>query len=534
MFCAIKENMFKFSQVNFSRKKKVQLIIAVLVIFLLAAVFRKQILQIFASDLSNSRSTWCAYDYADDQTASWWADVKNYYTYTPTEDVSYSWDLSPIRNWSGKIDVSKTFGLNGILVNRGVSFTGSPSGPPNFVWLYSFSGEPMNLKIFGITTNSNSRGLGPAYGYNLYYKGEKISKVNNIFMNPLGDYPVQDPAPSVNLTIEATRGAGAYMLQFNQNFATARFKPMPGYPMSFGFIADRTYPFFDSSVIPHFYVPNKNTNGQTVSKIIADIKVLDSNDDFNDKLFDPNGVQFGIEAVNGKIDVSDEYAAHTGGGLMVKTGSPTYDFKPGVWKIDVTEKSSYVRQLFFHNIPNITSNEQQFLMVPRELINTDNAICVQSEPFAIDKVLVENADNADFNGTYEEVLFGPDVPTDLMPSTSNYVNWRPGWAGRKNEIAIYQKPSTEKYIVKTISNPFADSKGYYLIFDAGATNPASIWYRFKATSTDARWLSNDAPLQTNWQKATDTWSNTDSTNGWTNIATMKVTSVSSPVTATCP
>jgi len=535
-----------FQKILKNKRQSIQLFLLIIVLASFGVFFRKNIVHIFASTLDNSRPTWCTYDYTDDlvnnPASGWWKDVRNYYSYKETEKIDYSFNLVPIKNWATKIDVTPTYGTKGILVNRGSGFT-YQYGSLNYIWVYSFNGEPIHLKIYNVTTNATNGPLGPVYKYDVYYKDNPtpIQKTDLRFVNSGRDIDTADPVEPFYIDIDTGGNAGAYRIELLANFQTSAFKPDPGYPISFGYSKQqKSFPRFSIGVSPYFFVP------ANINKIYADLKILDTNEVKNEWV-DPYGARTDIDnsigenKTSGEIVRKDDYTPHAGGALVIKDTNQKF----GAWKIDVSSRANpnppptsigngMIEQLYFYNIPNAMAVERQYLMVPEEKVDLENSLCKQLTPFQIDEVVVENSGDSNFDGTYQEVLMGPDVPTDLMPSTNAYPNWRPGWNGKKNELAIYRKPNSNIYIVKTISKPFADSKGYYLLFDTGSSNPSTNWYRFKATSTDARWLSNDAPLQNSWQKATGTWAGMDASNGWQAVAGMKVTSISTPTETPCP
>ena len=184
-------------------------------------------------------------------------------------------------------------------------------------------------------------------------------------------------------------------------------------------------------------------------------------------------------------------------------------------------------------------------MVANDLISS-NGLNVLNCPYATDEIKIENAPDAEFNAYYKEVLMGPNLPPDLMPSGQS--GWQSFRNNKKNELAIYQhKTDSSIYLVRSlaISNflPYS-ANGYYIIFDTDNLNPNDTnfkYYRYAATSTSFRWASNDAPLQNNWQKGTDTWTELDNNEGdngqatWEAASNMKLTSLTNTnLPPTCP
>ena len=514
------------------RWRLLQFGVLVIVLGIVGIIFSKNIARIFATGSSDPLPGWCTYDYTDDEingASGWWQNVQNYYQYTEPETHDYSFNLKPVKNFSGL--VSGSSGTKGRLVNAGANFSSTGSGAFYNVWLYSFSGEDIKLKMLNITLKSSSSQVGPVYSYKLYDKdGTLLKSVYPIFYNNTVSAPADPAYPTTTIVInESVESAGAYRLEIDTNFASVGLKPTPGYPISFGYQADHTFPFSNTGQGFYFYAPTG------ITKIFADLRVEDPNteDPAQYRWLDPDGNYSTITTPSGEIDRRDSYALSDGGALAIKDCSG--DCADGIWKIDVSAAASFIEQLHFYNVPNVVSNDRQYLMVPQEVISdTDNALCTKSSAFNIDKIVVAGATSDSFNGTYDEVLEGPEIPTDLMPSDQDInPTWETSWDGKKNEIAVYQSEvHSSIYLLRSLGPTgfTALGTGYYIIFDSTAVDPTSEWYAFPATSTALSFAGKDSPLDDNWQKIAGTWD----AGTWTAMPSMTATDSTTPETATCP
>jgi|GEM_PF-1294848 len=504
-------------------------------------IANKQILSMFAStDYGNSRPDWCKYGYTDDQingTGGWWQGVKDYFSYTPPETHDYSFNLKPVQEFAGLIEGRSN--VSGRLVNIGTSFKAYGSGSYQTVWLYSFSGENVQMKIHEINFKPGNWLLGPVYSYKVYDQtGNQICNgevgtcnARVVYYNKEKNTEADPYYPKTAIIIdEPVPSSGSYRLEINSNFIDGQtVKALPGYPISFGYKPNQNFPLGSTDQGFYFYVPNN------INTLYAALRTFDTGTTQTEWI-DPSGVRSPV-STDSKENRSDDWSV-TGGALVTKT------VIPGFWKLDVSVANSSIEQLYLYNVPNLLSQDRQYLMLPEEIL-ADNGLTARSCPYQVDKVTIAGS-SAIFDGTYSEVLEGPDLPTDLMPV--NDPNWDPKWNGKKSENVIYRNDNhPDIYLVRSLGpQGFTRlGKGYYIIFDSAATNPNSEWYAYPAQSDATKFFyaGRDTPMPPKintynlyWLKGAGTWGEMDAgiNGGWQTITTMKATDTTAPGVTTCP
>lgn len=359
-----------------------------------------------------------------------WRDVRNYFKPIEVQAPQARGPYVPVHEAA---DVHR-----GSCFERGASFSARATVE---AWTYSYTGEPVRLKLYDFTNGA------PSVGYEVSVYAGDGSLVRRV--------PWRDQSAEQAITIEEpVPRAGSYRVVVQHSVSAFRVKPSPGYPLAFELAPDdgaRTRRLVSPGMV--FYVPGGS------ERVLLDVRAAKS----TISLLAPNAQRESPQIVSGD-------PVH-GGILRQAVGAERF----GLWQC-VFPNGTPVDSLRALGTPDLFASPDGYLLLPEALARRDGMTEAKA-PYARDRFelsdMTTNRPAAALLGQFEEVFDAPEPPRAL--GAAQGIAADSPWLDSKSATAIYRNvthPSV--YLVRSASsrrvkNQYVDEAlgpGWFVLFDS--------------------------------------------------------------------
>jgi len=389
------------------------------------------------SPVECSEPSWTHYDYTQSEIDCWWPDVTAFFDEPGGDVKEYSSHLVPVDRVPGSEYAPH--------VSHGISLDAGKFD----AWLYSFHGEPIELKVYNQTYPERSKHL----SYTVYSDdGRALTSGRDL--ETQGTEPI--------LLRQAVPSAGAFRVNITHDFLGFWAKPSPGYPIAITGRSEQSFHFFPSWRFgaAAFYVPTGS------DQMKMEMAFSGSAPEFRA----PDGHAFPV--------IFEKGSSKDGGIVRQATTA-----RSGMWTVKCALPGGL--ELFYpFDTPNLLWNADGYPMVPREVATADRRP-IRVAPVAAATVAVgvpatlpagSKALPQKFVGAYEEVLAAPALPSEIAARAHDGIDG----------TGVFRNVTNQSiYILRTLPSRMVDGKyldqalgpGWYVLFDTAAPNDGVYFAR---------------------------------------------------------